>query len=136
MHAGGFDVVPVSADLRAEPAAHLRRADEGHGEEGLADGPASHAAQGEAVNRLVSLWNRLFPPPPTLVPLRLVVAPGVSTEEHEADWRAGYLVGFAQGQLTGRQALADEIHQEFSLHPGQAPMTQDDAARIKARQVH
>lgn len=89
------------------------------------------------MNGLRTLWHRLFPPPVAeLVPLRFPAAVGVSTEEHEAHWRAGYNVGFAQGQLTGRQALADEIHQEFGLHAGQAPMTADDAVRIKARQVH
>lgn len=90
------------------------------------------------MTRLLSLWRRIFPRPiePVAVPVRFVAVAGISTEEHEADWRAGYQVGYAQGQLTGRQALADEIAQEFGVHGGQAPMSADDAARIKARQLH
>lgn len=74
--------------------------------------------------------------PVHVTPLHFVAVAGIPTEEHEADWRAGYQVGYAQGQLTGRQALADEIAQEFGVHGGQAPMSADDAQRIKARQVH
>lgn len=70
------------------------------------------------------------------MPIRFVAVAGIPTEEHEANWRAGYQVGYAQGQLTGRQALADEIAQEFGIHGGQEPMSADDAQRIKARQIH
>lgn len=91
------------------------------------------------MNPFLHIWNRIFPKPivePAAVPIRFVAVAGIPTEEHEADWKAGYQVGYAQGQLTGRQALADEIAQEFGLHPGQEPMSADDAKRIKARQVH
>lgn len=88
------------------------------------------------MTRLLTIWHRLFHKPEAqLVPIRFVQV-GISTEEHEADWRAGYTVGRAQGQLEGRQALAGEIEQEFGLHAGQEPMNADDAARIKVRQVH
>lgn len=87
------------------------------------------------MNRFLSLWHRLFPPP-VVEPVRVIVMQGLATEEHEADWRNGYNVGRAQGQLEGRRALSDEIEQEFGLHAGQDAMTPDDAVRIKARQVH
>lgn len=85
--------------------------------------------------RLRDFWHRLFSPP-AVEPVRVIVMQGLATEEHEADWRAGYNLGRAQGQLEGRQALSNEIEQEFGLHAGQEAMTADDAKRIKARQVH
>lgn len=88
------------------------------------------------MNRFLALWRRLFPAPAEPGPLRVIVMQGLATEEHEADWRNGYNVGRAQGQLEGRQALSNEIEQEFGLHAGQEAMTPDDAKRIKARQVH
>lgn len=87
------------------------------------------------MSRFLALWRRLFPQP-VVEPVRVVVMQGLATEEHEADWRNGYNLGRAQGQLEGRQALSDEIEQEFGLHSGQEAMTADDAQRIKARQVH
>lgn len=74
-----------------------------------------------------------FRAPPT-VPIATAVQ--LAAAECEAQWREGYTLGVAQGQLMGRQALADEIHQEFGLHQAQGPMNADDAARIKVKQVH
>lgn len=87
------------------------------------------------MNRLRALWHRLFPPP-AVEQAHVIVMRGYATEEEEAGWRSGYNVGRAQGQLEGRQALSDEIQQEFGLHAGQEQMTAADAQRIKARQVH
>ena len=45
----------------------------------------------------------------------------------------GYKIGLAQGELLGRQALSHEIEQMFP--PGHA-ISADDAATVKARQIH
>lgn len=87
------------------------------------------------MNRFIALWHRLFPPP-VVEPVRVIVMQGMATEECEPDWRRGFDVGRAQGQLEGRLQLSDELQQEFGLHAGQSAMTPDDAQRIKARQVH
>lgn len=50
--------------------------------------------------------------------------------------RSAYALGLAQGELRGRQALAAELEQQFGIGGGLEEFTAQDAARVRARQVH
>ena len=55
-------------------------------------------------------------------------------EEIERAVRRGYEVGFAQGELSGRLALAMELEARFDEHPEE--WCEEEAMVARLRQVH
>jgi hypothetical protein len=64
-----------------------------------------------------------------------IFAPDLARYVREAAiWEQGRAVGLAQGELQGRLALANELEEMFPDHKD--GISQDDACRIRVRQVH